>query len=309
MRLLAFLVSLVFLSASGAFPTSKAEAAEYVARGDMVGELKVYTVQKDETLWDIARAYDMGINEMKAANPGVNAWKPGPGRAILIPSLHTLPPKREGIVVNLTELRLYYFTPEGRVMTFPIAAGKDGWKTPTANTKIALKRENPTWVVPDSIKAEDPTLPDFIPPGPDNPLGKYALNLGIPGYRFHGTLAPRSIGSRASHGCMRMYPEDIETLFHSVPVGTPVSIVSLDYKLGWKGRELFVEVMGGKRKPAARSALARAITRDIGMVAGSEVTVDPTLLAEAVAAGNGVPVAIGKRGFGFGNTVAVLFDE
>lgn len=288
-----------------------ARAEEIFPKGDVAGRLKTYNIQSDENLYAIAHHFDIGVNEIRYANPGVNPWKPKATRAILIPSLYVLPQKREGIVINLPELRLYYYHPNGEVYTFPVAIGRDGWNTPVATTKIVKKRKDPIWIPTESIRAEDPTLPDFVPAGPKNPLGKYALNLGIPGFALHGTLAPRTIGTRASHGCLRMYPKDIEALFHMVEVGTPVAIVDEPYKLGWRGRELFVELPPGKRNAAERKSAVTAISRAIARYAGDQVTIDADALAQAVVASDGIPVAIGKRGLFASATskVTSLFHE
>ncbi|MCC7037067.1 MAG: L,D-transpeptidase family protein [Alphaproteobacteria bacterium] len=291
--------------------TASARADQISPRGDVAGKLTTYNIVADEDLYDIAHHFDIGVNEIRYANPGVNPWKPKATRAILIPSLYVLPQKRQGIVINLPELRLYYYHPNGDVYTFPVAVGREGWNTPVTTTKIVKKRKDPIWIPTDSIRAEDPTLPDFVPAGPKNPLGKYALNLGIPGFALHGTLAPRTIGTRASHGCLRMYPKDIEALFNLVEVGTPVAIVDEPYKLGWRGRELFAELPPGKRNAAERKAAIAAITRLVVKFAGTQVTVDADALAQAVTASDGIPVAIGKRGL-FASTaskVTSLFHE
>ena len=290
---------------------SPARADKISPKGDVAGKLTTYNIQSDEDLYAIAHHFDIGVNEIRYANPGVNPWKPKATRAILIPSLYVLPQKRQGIVINLPELRLYYYHPNGDVYTFPVAVGRDGWNTPVTTTKIVKKRKDPIWIPTESIRAEDPTLPDFVPAGPKNPLGKYALNLGIPGFALHGTLAPRTIGTRASHGCLRMYPKDIEALFNMVEVGTPVAIVDEPYKLGWRGRELYVELPPGKRNAAERKAAVAVISRMISKFAGGQVTVDADALAQAVVASDGIPVAVGKRGLFASATSSVktLFHE
>ncbi|TAL39561.1 MAG: LysM peptidoglycan-binding domain-containing protein [Alphaproteobacteria bacterium] len=212
-----------FLIASAA--GAPAQAAVFYIRGDVAGATSQYTVKAKETLYDVARRFDLGILELQAANPGIPVRKPAKGAVLVIPALHALPPVREGLVIDLRRLRLFYFDGTDRVYTFPIGTGKDGWQTPQGVTKIVRKKKAPSWTPPDSIRAEDPTLPAVVPPGPDNPLGQYALYLGWSGYAMHGTNRPSSIGTRASHGCIRLYPEDIKVLFEIVEPGTQVVIL------------------------------------------------------------------------------------
>lgn len=234
--------------------TGLAGAATYPlppAGQSLVGEIQETWVKAGETLLDIARRYDVGLDELQDANPGVDAWLPPVGQRVVIPSQHLLPAgPRKGIVVNLPELRLYYFPPAAPgtrpvVMTYPLGIGSEGRAIPVAETKVIEKKVDPTWVVPDSILAEheaegDP-LPKTVPPGPDNPLGKYALRLGLGSYLIHSTNHPYSVGMRISHGCLRMYPENIEQLFGKVAVGTPVRIIDEPYKAGWQGDVLYLE--------------------------------------------------------------------
>ncbi len=203
-----------------------------------------YVVQPEDTLLDIARGHDLGYVEIRAANPGVDPWLPEPGRTVTLPTRHILPdaPHR-GIVINLPELRLYYFPPGGgQAMSFPLGIGGEGKETPVGATLVVRKRIHPEWIPTASEHAENPDLPEVIPAGPDNPMGDLALYLGWKGYAIHGTNKPYSIGRRDSHGCIRMYPEDIETLYHLVPVGTPVRVVDQPAKVGWSGGQLYLEI-------------------------------------------------------------------
>ncbi len=218
-------------------------AATYSIDGDVVGEITEYAVEDDETLYDVARKFDLGIVEVLTANPGVDPWLPGEGRELRLPTMHILPATaRKGIVINLAELRLYYYPDAHTVMTYPLGIGKEGWQTPVGHTTVAGKRKNPTWIPPASIRRESPDLPEVFPPGPDNPLGDYSLDLGWPAYRIHGTNRPYGVGWRTSHGCIRMYPEDIEELFPLVAIGSRVNIIDTNYKLGWKDNRLWLEV-------------------------------------------------------------------
>jgi L,D-transpeptidase ErfK/SrfK len=210
---------------------------------DVYGEMaETLTFEKD-TLLDIARAEELGLIELMAANPGVDAWYPGTGVKLVLPTAHILPAgPREGVVVNLAELRLYYFDPHKGVFSFPLGVGKEGFGTPHGRTKVVRKQANPIWYPTEGKREEDPTLPAVVPPGPDNPLGEFALYLGFPTYLIHGTHKPWGVGRRVSRGCIRMYPEDIAWLFEHVAVGTPVTIVEQPVKIGRRQGHLFLEV-------------------------------------------------------------------
>ena len=211
---------------------------------DQPATVILHRVIPDETLMDIARHYDLGFVELRAANPVVDPWIPGEGREVAIPTLHLEPAAgREGLVVNLADQRLYFFAaPDLPAVSFPLGIGRAACETPTGVTRIERKRRNPVWVPPASIRAKRPELPAAVPPGPNNPLGAFALNLGWEGYVIHGTNRPEGIGRRVSHGCLRLYPEDIERLFPMVAVGTKVTIVDQPVKLGWIAGHLYLEV-------------------------------------------------------------------
>lgn len=229
---------------------SAATAADLPLRADsqVVGEHATIIAEHRDTFVALARRYDLGFEELVRANPDVDPWLPGEGTEIVLPTQFVLPnAPREGIVINLPELRLYYFPDgeEGRVITHPISIGRMDWGTPLGRTMIQSKATNPTWYPPQSIRdehaADNRPLPAVVPPGPDNPLGAHALRLGLPGYLIHGTNKPSGVGMRVTHGCIRMFPEDIEALFESVPVGTSVHIVNQPVKLGHDGSALYVE--------------------------------------------------------------------
>lgn len=211
--------------------------------GDIVGEIQTVTAEYEDTLLEIGHRYGLGYEEMQRANPGVSMWVPGEGTEVVIPTRFILPPgPREGVVVNVAEMRLYYYPPteEGeipRVETYPVSVGRRDWSTPLGTTQIEAKVVDPAWYPPQSIieehAARGETLPSVVPPGPDNPLGEYAMLLGIPGYLIHGTNRPQGVGMRVTHGCIRMLPEDIEHLFPRLPVGTQVRLINEPLKLGW----------------------------------------------------------------------------
>jgi len=216
---------------------------------DIVGEVEIILSKYEDTFWDLARRYDVGPDELIRANPHVeDPWLPGEGTEIIIPTRYVLPAApRRGIVINVPEHRLYYFPDDGsgRVFTHPIGIGREGWNTPYGSTTVVRKTHLPTWYPPESVREEhaadgDP-LPAVVPPGPDNPLGEHAIYLGMPGYLIHGTNKPRGVGMRVSHGCIRMFPEDVEALFGMVDPGTPVTIVNQPYKLGWGEGGLYIE--------------------------------------------------------------------
>jgi L,D-transpeptidase ErfK/SrfK len=245
----------VLLLAGGV--ASHALAATYtlpIGTDTVVGEVQKVVAAHEDTLLDIGRKYGVGYEEIVAANPGVNAWVPGAGTEVVIPSRYILPDgPREGIVVSLAEHRLFYFPPHkpdeaAVVRTYPISIGKMDWHTPLGLTRIVSKRERPIWYPPESVRrehaAEGRPLPKAVPPGPDNPLGDYAIRLGIPGgaYLIHGTNRPSGVGMQVTHGCVRMYPEDIKELYPMVPVNTPVRMIDQPYKMGWRGDDLFMEI-------------------------------------------------------------------
>ncbi len=210
---------------------------------DIIGETVESYTWTEDTLLDIARADGLGLLEVMAANPGVDRWLPGKATHIVLPNAHILPDApRKGIVINLAELRVYFFDGDGEVHTFPIGVGRGGFTTPTGSTRIVRKRAHPDWYPTPNARSEDPELPARVPAGPDNPLGEYAMYLGWPTYLIHGTSKPWGVGRRVSRGCIRLYPEDIEWLFENVKVGTPVTVVDESVKYGRKDGDLYVEV-------------------------------------------------------------------
>jgi L,D-transpeptidase ErfK/SrfK len=219
---------------------------------DLVGEIHASNARQEDTLLDIARRFDVGQDEIVLANPDVDRWLPGADTQVVVPTRYILPrAERTGIVLNVPEMRLYYFPASAPdqpalVQTYPVSIGRMDWSTPVGTTKVTAKTQNPSWRPPKSIREEAEArgepLPELIPPGPNNPLGNYALRLARPGYLIHSTNKPFGVGMRVTHGCVRMYPEDIEILFPDVPVGTPVQIVDQPIKIGWLFDTLFIEV-------------------------------------------------------------------
>ncbi len=212
-----------------------------------VGDVTQIAVRHGEVFPDIARRYDLGYTELVAANPGVNPWALADG-TVTLPKRFVLPvaPHR-GIVINTAQWRLYYFPPDGGVETHPIGLGIIGRKTPIGTTRIVRKEPHPTWYPPADIRAEE-KLPASVPPGPNNPLGDYALHLGWASYLLHGTNKPDGVGRNVSHGCVRLYPEDIARLFAEASVGTPVRTVDQPATAGWDGDQLYLQVYPSKRQ-------------------------------------------------------------
>tara|TARA_B100000579_G_scaffold408946_1_gene397513 strand:- start:483 stop:1424 length:942 start_codon:yes stop_codon:yes gene_type:complete len=218
---------------------------------DLIGELFLAETTYEDTLSDLARAYDQGYNEIKLANPAVDPWLPGDGTEIIIPNQFVLPnAPKEGIVVNVPEMRLYHYLENSEskevVVTYPVSIGRADWNTPEGQMTITAKALDPTWYPPDSIRKEhaeagDP-LERIVPAGPDNPLGRHAIRLSKDGYLIHGTNRPYGIGMRVTHGCIRMYPKDVETIFETAPLGTGVTVVNQPFKVGISNKSVYLEV-------------------------------------------------------------------
>ena len=219
---------------------------------NIIGSIKTIKAEHKDTLLDIARRHGLGYEDIVKANPNLDIWIPGKDSDVLLPTKYILPNvRREGLVLNLAEYRMYYFPVPKKnekpiVITYPISIGRMDWDTPLGETRITAKAKNPSWYPPESIRAEHEAegnpLPRIVPPGPDNPLGEYAMRLDIPGYLIHGTNRPAGVGMRVTHGCIRMYPEDIFFLYNELKIGTPVRIINEPIKLGWDERKLFLEV-------------------------------------------------------------------
>lgn len=219
---------------------------------DLIGELMTAVAYPDDTMVSIAHRYRVGYNAIRSANPAVDAWLPRSASVVVLPTRQLLPmAEREGIVVNVAEMRLYYFIGEtadapARVAVFPVSVGRGDWSTPLAMSRVTRKAKDPNWYPPESIRAEHAAagneLPRVVPGGPDNPLGRHALYLNLPGYLLHGSNKQFGIGMQVTHGCLRLYPEHIAYLYEQVPVGTPVRLVHQRFKLGWSEGVLYLEV-------------------------------------------------------------------
>ncbi len=208
-----------------------------------VGDMVEYRAKYEDTFVYLARDYNLGFVEMRAANPTVDPWIPGSGTKIILPTRHLLPEaQRKGVVINLPEMRLYAFVNgDDAPNSYPIGIGREGLDTPLGVTKVVRKTEGPTWTPTPRMRREKPELPATMPPGPENPMGTHALYLGFPLVAIHGTNRAFGIGRRISSGCIRLYPEGIIELYNIIPVGTQVTVLNQPIKLAWVGDTLFIE--------------------------------------------------------------------
>jgi len=270
---------------------------------DVVGEVQVIKAAYEDTFADLGQKYDLGYTEMVAANPGVDAWLPGAGTEIVLPTRFILPPgPREGIVINIAEYRMYFYPKGGHtVFTYPLGIGREGWGSPIGVTKVVDKIKDPSWYPPESVRAEhaaegDP-LPKVVPPGPDNPLGPYKIRLTLPGYLIHGSDKKFGIGMQVSHGCFRMYNFNVTELVGMLPVGTPVRIIDEPYKFGVSQGKLYLEahqpvtVKGDPTEIDRQAAVVNAlIKRDDLLQANSAVNWNT--VRDVVQGQDGLPVEI-----------------
>ncbi|SCZ84334.1 conserved hypothetical protein [Nitrosomonas mobilis] len=284
---------------------------------DIFGEIQITAANHEETLLDIARHHEIGQDEILLANPNVNRWLPEQGAEVVIPSRYILPQApRSGLVINLPEMRLYYFPKaikdnKPRIITYPVSIGRMDWKTPLGKTTIIRKQKDPTWTPPQSLRNEamaneGKILPAVVPAGPDNPLGRYALYLGLPGYLIHSTNKPFGVGMRVTHGCIRMYPENIEELFAIIPVSTPVYIVNQPIKLGWLEKNLYIELHPPLEEDSTDAdptlyiqeayAAVQSFLQKTGGLPDEEsipsIQIDQTALDEAIERMDGIPTLI-----------------
>lgn len=295
-----------WLSALCVAPFASALELPLPAAGDdVVGQVQVIKASYEDTFADLGKKYDLGYLEMVAANPGVDAWLPGVGTEVVLPTRYILPPgPREGVVINLAEYRLYYY-PKDRpvVYTYPLGIGREGWDSPISETSITVKTPNPGWTPPQSIlrehaEAGDP-LPAYVPPGPDNPLGPYKLTLGLPGYLIHGSNKKFGIGMRVSHGCFRMLNHNVLELASVVPVGAKVRIINEPYKFGMLQGELYLEAHAtlsndgetsvvDKHNALVNTLMKRKDIKDAHLLNWERVR-------EIIAAEEGMPVAVAEH--------------
>jgi L,D-transpeptidase ErfK/SrfK len=287
-----------------------ARASLYALPADgssVVGADSNVTTVYEDTLPDIAHRYSLGYYEIIRANPGVDVWLPGAGKELVLPGRRILPPgPHEGIVVNLPEHRLYYYPkPKGHekpvVITYPVSIGKMDWRTPLGETTVIAKIKHPAWYPPESIRKEhekngDP-IPKVVPPGPDNPLGDFALRLaaGHGEYMIHGTNNPTAVGMAVTHGCIRMYPEDVAALFALIPVGTKVRLVNEPVKVAWVDGQLFLEAhppvdAEGQSVEPDLKLLSEKLDRALG---NDNAAIHWDLARSTLQAATGIPTLVG----------------
>lgn len=270
---------------------------------DMIGEIRYAVVQKGDNFGSLAQKYDIGYYELIEANPDMDPEHPRVGATIVLPERHILPNvPRVGIVVNLAEMRLYYF-PKGQseVWTYPAGIGQMGWMTPLGHYQVLDKMAEPTWYVPDSIRdfraSQGVLLPKVVKPGPDNPLGHFAMRLSWTTYLIHGTNDPTGIGRRSTSGCMRLYPWDIEQLFGMVPKGTPIQIINDPYKIGWNNNKLYLEVHVPLQEDTKNSLIQdfTPLTKQVAeLTAHKPARIDWKQAFELARAQEGIPQVIGN---------------
>lgn len=300
MKLSIFLFGLCAVAGSHA-----AQFALPLPGNDLIGEPYKVKAQAADTLLDVARQHGIGQEEILIANPHIDRWLPGAGAEILVPNQFILPDApRKGLILNLPEMRLYHYLPKQPesapvIVTYPVSVGRMDWKTPLGAARIIRKQEKPSWRPPKSVIEEakaagDEPPPEVVSPGPDNPLGEYALRLNLPGYLIHGTNKPWGVGMRVTHGCVRLLPEHIEELFGRVAIGTPVHIVNQPVKLGWYGETLYMELHPPlDEDQEARDNLTRFALEQVYEVLKTHPRrLNGTAVREAIASANGLPVPI-----------------
>lgn len=303
-RLILFSLFLPALTQAATFPLP--------SNGDtVIGEVRQIGSAYEDTFTQLARRYNFGYNELRQANPNVDPWLPGTGTAIRLPSFYVLPDAPlEGIVINLAEFRLYYYPPakadgSREVQTYPLGIGRDAFPTPELVAEIKARIPNPAWYPPESIIAEHAAkgqvLPRTVPPGPDNPLGDHAIQLTVPGYFIHGTNRPAGIGLRVSHGCIRMYPEDIAALFDQVSIGVPVRVVHQPVKVGVLNGQIYAEVHPATQDDA--DSIHWLVTEQLQKLVGeASLRVNWEHIDEFAARQDGIPAEIAE--FASANVVA-----
>ena len=300
-------------------PTHKFEIAP---DQDVIGTLQVTKSTKEDTLSDIARRFNVGYEEIVRANPKVDPWIPGEGTEIIVPSQFILPnAPREGIVINVPQMRLFYFPPVKKgeaqvVYTHPIGIGRVGWATPQGTTKIVRGTKDPTWrptasIIKEHKEERGEDLPRVVGPGPDNPLGRYAFYLAWPSYMIHGTNKPAGVGLRSSHGCIRLYPEDIEELYSMVKIGTKVTVVNEPFVFGFQNDKLYLQAFDVLEDDTRdwQKAQKRLVSKSIGADIQKELKkrneqVSWDLVATVGHDPRGIPLVISEGGESLDQVVA-----
>jgi L,D-transpeptidase ErfK/SrfK len=292
----------VALCLVGIWFSSDCNLAHALNQDGLARAAATYRAAYEDTLVEIARRFDLGYVELVAANPGIDPWLPGEGTEVILPTVHLSPDaKPDGIVINLGDMRLYYFEGPGQPpRSYPIGIGREGLLTPVGTTVIARKTKDPIWRPTARMRTEDPTLPEVVLAGPENPMGTRAMYLGWSQYAIHGTNKPAGIGRRSSSGCIRMYPEDAEALYDLIAVGTKVTVVDQPIKLGWINGEIFMDAhstqaqsdqieTSGRFEPRLPSSIVDQVVAFAGQEAHR---LDWSRIREAVMQRRGYPIRI-----------------
>ena len=277
-------------------------AANYDYNQDhiIVGSLRTVTAQVEDTFVALGQQFSLGYDEMIIANPDLDAWVPREGSKIILPSQFILPqPDYKGIYINLAEMRIYYYTADDSkhsVYTYPISIGRGDWLTPRANAEVIDKLVEPTWYPPKSVREEHAVageiLPLSVPPGEDNPLGKYALQLNLPSYFIHGTNRPEGVGMKVTHGCIRLRPDDIETLFNMTPRKTPVTIRYQPFKVALANDIVYLEAHEGDNPQVLADYLDEAIIELSHLIAGKAISIDWEKFIRVAKESRGFPIPV-----------------
>ena len=271
---------------------------------EIVGQAEIITAVYEDTLIDLARTHNLGFSEIVMANRTVDKWLPGAGTIIRLPKKFIIPNHsfQDGIIINLPEYRGYYMN-NGKLITFPVGIGRMDWTTPLGKSKVDLKLENPSWYPPKSVQQEykqrGEYLSPVVPPGPQNPLGKLAMRIDIPGgYFIHGTNKPDGVGMQVSHGCIRLFPEDIKQIFSLIKVNTPVMIVDQPFKIGILGDEILLEIHETLSIDDARNNFdyIQSMVKNFLSINGIHSTVDWTTVKAIFEEKTGIPSMIVQSG-------------
>ncbi len=286
-------------------PDRSPRVPTFELEGDLAGELAAFTTRYEDTFAAIGNDLALGYLELVKANPGVDPWLPGEGTTITLPRRYVIPDEahREGIVINLAEYRLYYFTGDGGVQVYPVGVGTEENPSPLTRAEVTMALESPAWYPPASIRAEYEAageyLPKMIPPGPGNPLGSHALLLSEKGYLIHGTNKKFGVGMPVSHGCFRMYNEDISRFVYQVDKGTPVQVIRDPVKIGLSGGEVWLEVHRPHEDypPEDRDALWQRVLAEVEAFRDRypAIEVQRGAIAAAVDRADGLPTMIGEQ--------------
>jgi len=274
--------------------------------GPYVGDMETYSTKYEDTLVQLALDRGIGYVALLASNPGIDPWMPGAGTKLILPTRHLIPDApRSGVVINLPEMRLYYYPPNGDApVNYPIGIGREGLQTPVGATFVRYKKVGPIWRPTPRMRSEDPRLPVEVLPGPDNPMGTHAMYLAWPEYAIHGTNKPFGIGRRSSSGCIRMYPADIIKLFPQVPENTVVTVVNSPIKAAWIGNDFYIEAHPSMEQALRMEEEGVALTYEMSVAdmravmksAGEYASdIDWPLVKKIVRERRGYPIAVAHK--------------